>query len=195
MFPWEAFEKSAFQLLLTRGKGKLLQQDIVLVPCNPAGRNHWFLIAVFPQEMLMAALDRKAGAFVKPTTEAALLQKVDNRLDFNHCKFVANQPYDLPQHANSWDFGVFAYLYSRCLVTKSIILSDQHSIPEFRKHMILELHSQVLLPASPPNAEKDKYYAADYVNNYYIGRAISATDKCQFIQVLAQNSTDTCQEV
>ena len=118
----------------------------------------------------MAALDRKAGAFVKPTTEAALLQKVDNRLDFNHCKFVANQPYDLLQHANSWDFGVFAYLYSRCLVTKSIMLSDQHSIPEFRKHMILELHSQVLLPASPPNA-------ADYVNNYYIGRAISATDK------------------
>lgn len=74
MFPWEAFEKSAFQLLLTRGKGKLLEQDIVLVPCNPAGSNHWFLIAVFPHEMLMAALDRKAGAFVKPTAEAALLK-------------------------------------------------------------------------------------------------------------------------
>ena len=201
MFPWEAFEKSAFQLLLTRGKGKLLEQDIVLVPCNPAGSNHWFLIAVFPQEMFMAAPDRKAGAFVKPTAEAALLkmwsllQKVDNRLDFNHWTFVANQPYYLPQHANSWDFGVFSYLHSRCLVPKSIMLSHQHSIPEFRKHINLELHSQVLLPASPPNIEKDKYYAVDYVNNYYIGRAISATDKCQFIQVPAQNSTDTCQEV
>ena len=59
------------------------------------------------------------------------------------------------------------------------MLSDQHSIPEFRKHMILELHGQVLLPASP-NVEKDKYYAVDYVNNYYSGWAISATDKCQF---------------
>ena len=47
--------------------------------------------------------------------------------------------------------------------------------------MILELHSQVLLMASPSNVEKDKYYAVDYVNNYYIGRAlISATNKCQF---------------
>ena len=149
----------------------------------------------------MAALDSKAGAFVKPTSGAALpkmwslLQKVDNSLDFNHWKFVANQPYDFLQQANSCDCSVFACLYARCLVTKSIMLSDQHSIPEFRKHMILELHSQVLLPASPPNVEKDKYYAVDYVNNYYIGRAISATDKCQFIQVLAQNSTDTCQEV
>jgi len=107
-------------------------------------------------EKLLAALDSKAGAFVKSTAEAALikmwsfLQKVDNSLDFNHWKFVANQPYDLPRQANSWDCGVFACLYARCLVTKSIMLSDQHSIPEFRKHMILELHGQVLLPASPP---------------------------------------------
>ena len=71
------------------------------------------------------------------------MQKVDNSLDFNHWKFVANQPYDLLQQANSCDCGVFACLYARCLVTKSIMLSDQHSIPEFRKHMILELHSQV----------------------------------------------------
>ena len=67
----------------------------------------------------MAALDSKAGAFVKPTAGAALpkmwslLQKVDNSLDFNHWKFVANQPYDLPKQANGWDCGVFACLYAR----------------------------------------------------------------------------------
>lgn len=77
MFPWEVFEKSAFQLLLTRGQGKLLEQDIVLVPCNPVGSNHWFLIAVFPQEKLMAALDSKAGAFVKPTAEGNIAKNVE----------------------------------------------------------------------------------------------------------------------
>ena len=67
----------------------------------------------------MAALDSKAGAFVKPTAGAALpkmwslLQKVDNSLDFNHWKFVANQPNDLPKQANGWDCGVFACLYAR----------------------------------------------------------------------------------
>ena len=43
--------------------------------------------------------------------------------------------------------------------------------------MILELNSEVLLLASPLNVEKDKYNTVDYVNNYYIGRAISANDK------------------
>ena len=185
VFSWEAFEKSAVKLLLT-GKGKLLEQDIILAPCNPVGSEHWFLLAVFPQEHLMAALDSKAGNFVKPTAEASfrkmwgLLQKVDNSLDMNQWQFVANKPGDLPQQANGWDCGVFVCLYARCLVTKGVMLSDQRSIPDFRKHVIMELHSQALLSASATNIEKDNYYAVDYVDNYYIGRALSASDSSNF---------------
>ena len=46
--------------------------------------------------------------------------------------------------------------------------------------LILELHSQTLLEPSLSNSEKDKYYAVDYVNNYYIGRAVSAPTERQF---------------
>lgn len=184
MFPWEAFGKSAVKLLLA-GKGKLLEQDIILAPCNPPGSMHWFLIAVFPGAKLMAALDSKAGAFVKPTAEAALLkmwntlQKADNSLDASQWQFVANKPSDLPQQTNSWDCGVFGYLYARFLVTKGVMLCDQHGIPDFRKHMIMEL--QVLLPAAPTSIEKDSYYAVDYVNKYYLGRALSGSNDSPFI--------------
>lgn len=60
------------------------------------------------------------------------------------------------------------------------MVSDQQSIPQFRRHMILELHSQTLLETSPSNIEKDIYCAVDYVNNYFIGRALSAPDQRQF---------------
>ena len=49
---WERFErvvgrKPAQEIL--QGKAPLMQQDIVLVPCNPRGSQHWFLLAVFPK--------------------------------------------------------------------------------------------------------------------------------------------------
>lgn len=71
LFPWEIFDKSSVDL---SAKGRLLEQDIILVPYNPQGGMHWFLVAVFPQVNLMAALDIKAGDFVKPTAKAALLK-------------------------------------------------------------------------------------------------------------------------
>ena len=61
------------------------------------------------------------------------------------------------------------------------MVSDHWSIPKFRRHMILEVHSQTLLEPSPSNIEKDKYYAVDYDKNYYLGRTRSAPDERQFI--------------
>ena len=90
-------------------------------------------------------------------------------VDISQWQFVANKPSDLPQQENSWDCGVFTCLYARRLVTGGTMVSDQQSIPQFRKHMILELHSQTLLDPSPSNIEKDIYCAVDYVNNYFIG--------------------------
>ena len=57
------------------------------------------------------------------------------------------------------------------------MVSDQQSTPQFRRHMILELHNQTLLEPSPSNIEKDIYCAVDYVNNYFIGWALSAPDE------------------
>ena len=59
------------------------------------------------------------------------------------------------------------------------MVSDQQSIPNFRRHP-LELHSRTLLEPSPSNIEKDKYYAVDYGKNYYTGRTRSAPDERQF---------------
>lgn len=97
---------------------------------------------------MVAALDSLSGVFVKPTAEAALqkmwgiLQKADDSLDANHWQFVVNRPCGIPQQANDWDCGVFLCLYARCLVVSGVML-DRRIIPDFRKHMILELHSKV----------------------------------------------------
>ena len=49
---WESFEKGfskgSVQEYLN-GKAPLMEQDIVLVPCNPSLRKHWFLL-VLPKE-------------------------------------------------------------------------------------------------------------------------------------------------
>ena len=49
---WESFEKGfskgSVQEYL-KGKAPLMEQDIVLVPCNPSVRKHWFLL-VLPKE-------------------------------------------------------------------------------------------------------------------------------------------------
>ena len=47
------------------------------------------------------------------------------------------------------------------------------------KASLLELHSQSLTPESSTTyrIEKGNYYAVDYINNYCIGKALSAPDK------------------
>ena len=84
---WGAFEKGfgkkPIQDLL-KGKGPLMNQDVVLVPCNPGNSKHWFLLVVLPKEKDVLVLDSKAGSFTKPTTENAiskmwkLLQQLDS---------------------------------------------------------------------------------------------------------------------
>ena len=190
LFPWEAFEKSAIKLLFTRAADTLLEQDIILAPCCPITTDHWFLIAVFPQNNLMVALDSLAGDFVKPSLKASMLkmwqvlEKVDINLDVSQWQFAVNKPNDLPQQSNSFDCGVFNSLYARCLVAEGVMLSDEQSISDFRKHMLLELHSQSLIPVSSATyrIEKGSYYAVDYVNNYYVGRALSAPDTSNFAE-------------
>ena len=42
-----------------------MEQDIVLVPCNPGQSKHWFLLVVLPKEKQILVLDSMAASFTK----------------------------------------------------------------------------------------------------------------------------------
>lgn len=64
-----------------------MEQDIVLVPCNPGQSKHWFLLVVLHKEKQILDLDSKAGSFTKPSIEGAvvkmlrILREIDNNID------------------------------------------------------------------------------------------------------------------
>lgn len=61
------------------------------------------------------------------------------------------------------------------------MLSDQCTIPDFRKHNYdYGAPLPGLIPPSASSIEKDNYYADDYVEQYYIGRALTASGGSQF---------------
>jgi hypothetical protein len=127
-------------------------------------------------------LDSRAGDFVKPNAEVCikkmwvLLKMFDSTLDEKEWHFVDNTPDDLPQQDNNFDCGVFVTLYARCLITNSTMFVEMASLGNFRKHMVGELHKQSLIAISS-NIVTGKYYAVDYVNKFYIGRALETDDK------------------
>jgi hypothetical protein len=116
VFPWEQFEKSSISKRQPSAKRKLLEQDVIIVPCCPVSSEHWFLLVVLPKEKLMIALDSLAGKCVKPPAEAAMqkmwviLKKTDPNLDTSIWKFVANMPEDIPQQANGM-IVVYLFVY------------------------------------------------------------------------------------
>jgi len=149
---WECFEKAVGRQpakdVLTRN-APLLQQDIVLVPCNSGNSRHWFLLALLPKQFQILVLDSTAGSFIKPTSQNAikkmwmLLNELDATLDASHWKFIANKPTDIPQQKNDFDCGVYVCMYARCLALQHVM--PDH-IPSGRKIMILELHQGQLHP-------------------------------------------------
>lgn len=149
---WECFEKAVGRQpakdVLTRN-APLLQQDIVLVPCNSENSRHWFLLALLPKQFQILVLDSTAGSFIKPTAKKAitkmwmLLNELDATIDASHWKFIANKPTDIPQQQNDFDCGVYVCMYARCLALQHLM--PDH-IPSGRKIMILELHQGQLHP-------------------------------------------------
>lgn len=119
---WEAFEKGFDKKPikdLLKGKGPLMNQDVVLVPCNPGNSKHWFLLVVLPKEKELLVLDSKAGSFTKPTTVNViskmwkLLQQLDSSLHVNQWCFTTNTSMDIPQQGNNIDCGVFLCMFAR----------------------------------------------------------------------------------
>lgn len=42
------------------GKGSIMEQHLVLIPCNQQGSLHWYLMVVYPKESTMLILDSVA---------------------------------------------------------------------------------------------------------------------------------------
>ena len=193
---WESFEKgfskgSVQQSL--KGKAPLMEQDIVLVPCNPGQSKDWFLLVVLPKEKQILVLDSKAGSFTKPSTEDAvvkmwtILQEIDDRIYAKQWLFATNTPKNVPQQHN-YDCGVFLCFFARSLVLQSPVPS-LNSVHAFRCHMILELHEQELSSFTPPSIQANQYYAVEYQRSYYFGRALGSPDGDSFVSFKFLHST------
>lgn len=169
--------KSAAEI--TTGKGPFLEQDMILVPCNPHSL-YWHLLAVYPSEKCILVLDSKSVDFVKPAAfhsakkMVSFLVEVDNTIDVSQWKFHSSKPKEIPQQHNDFNCGVFVCLYARCLAGGKML--TQSSIPENGKAMILELHDKALHFISPRGILPGDYYAVDYVKNYYFGRVLEASE-------------------
>lgn len=181
---WEAFEKEFGKKPnrdILKGKGPLMNQDVVLVPCNPGNSKHWFLLVVLPKEKELLVLDSKAGSFTKPTTVNAiskmwkLLQQLDSSLHLNQWCFTTNTSIDIPQQGNNIDCGVFLYMFARCFLLQSPVPCSK-SIISVRRHMIVELHEQELQSFTEPSIQEGAYYAVEYQKTYYFGRALGSPD-------------------
>ena len=194
---WEQFDrgvgnKSAAEI--TKGKGPFLEQDMILVPCNPHSL-HWHLLAVYPSEKCILVLDSKSGDFVKPAAFQSVkkmmsfLVEVDNTIDVSQWKFHSSKPKEIPQQHNDFDCGVFVCLYARCLAGGKML--TQSSIPEIRKAMILELHDKALHSIPPRGILPGDYYAVDYVKNYYFGRVLEASESFVKFKFLHKVGTGT----
>lgn len=57
---------------------------------------------------------------------------------------------------------------------------QEDCLPQFRQCMLSSLHKRILHEIPLPAIELEEYYAVDYVNKYYIGRALSIAN--QFVK-------------
>ena len=181
---WELFEKRKIDTIANYlTKKNALNQDLILIPCNPVHLSHWYLLAVFPKEKLVVVLDSLVGNYVKPSTEKAvskvanILKAIEPNCNLEECTFAVNRPDDIPQQNNA-----------RCLARLGPMV-DAASISEFRKCIIFSEHRGELQPIPVPNITLEQYYAVDYIKNYYIGRAIGVRNGVVKFKFLHRVST------
>lgn len=121
---FEIFEKGSISFIVKKiDSCKLLDQDLILVPCNPAGSDHWFHLAVLPKKKFVLELDSLvAEDILKPTVEsrmekmATILADYDPTLQLEDWKFCYNLKSDLPQQDNMTVRSTLACLRSAWLV-------------------------------------------------------------------------------
>ena len=71
---WEEFQRSVGTRpidTILQGQKKLLEQDLILIPCNTQGSLHWFLLVVYPKQQSIVVLDSRFGWILcKPNVAA-----------------------------------------------------------------------------------------------------------------------------
>lgn len=181
---WEIFEKGQTLLVarhLQQDESPFIQ-DLILLPCNPTHSKHWFLVVVLPKKKMVIALDSVAGDFVKPTTQKALdkmgsvLKAVDVSCNLDEWAFFCNSKDDIPQQTNGYDCGVYTCLYARCLAGYGPMIKEE-CFPHLRECMLFSPHRGILHEIPLSAIVLEEYYAVDYLNKYYIGRALSIANQ------------------
>jgi len=179
---FEIFEKGSIPFIVKKiDSCKLLEQDLILVPCNPTGSDHWFLLAVLPKKKFVLALDSLvAENILKPSVEsrmekmATVLAVYDPTLQLDDWKFFYNIESDLPQQDNNYDCGVYTCMFAKCLAGLGSVV-DSGSLGEVRKQILLSLHRRCLMEVPEYVVALEQYYAVHYEKKYYIGRALSTS--------------------
>ena len=181
---WEIFEKCESSLVVKQLQqdASPITQDLIVIPCNTIHSEHWFLLAALPKKKVVIVLDSLAGDFVKPTTQNALnkmgsvLKDVDPSCNMDEWDFICNTKEDIPQQINVDDCGVYTCLYARCLAGLGSMIEEAY-VPQLRKCMLFSLHRGILHEMPLPDIVMEDYYAVDYLNKYYIGRALSIANQ------------------
>ena len=62
--------------------------------------------------------------------------------------------------------------------------------PQFRQSMLFSLHRGILLEIPIPTIVTEEYYAVDYMNRYYVGRALSIANKLVKFKFLHRVGSD-----
>ena len=195
---WERFEKSSYKKLGSElmKKGQVFNYDLIFVPCNEVGNNHWFLLCVYPKMQQVRVLDSAAGKFVKPTHQRAIIKMwralavaCGEPSPHDWC-FYVNSPDDMLQQETDYDCGVFVYLFSRALVFADPLVINA-DIMSVQRSIIHDLHFQSLSPMPPTGVQAGMYYAVDYVTTFYFGRVISVAGSFVEVKFLHSNGSTT----
>ena len=151
------------------------------MPCNTPECEHGTLQAVLPKEKSVVVLDSMPSSHIKYVSldgiskMCGLLKEINSSIDLNQWKLIVNKKGDAPKQTNDYVCGVFTCLFERCLGGYGEMISNA-SISDFMKLMLLELHQRKLHPIPPEDILPEQYYAFEYVENYYIGRALSQAE-------------------
>lgn len=191
---WDEFEKVAVEKIKEK---KLLQQDIILIPCNSGGR-HWVLCAILCKERSVIVIDSLSGEIVKPSTQD-ILSKVITMLRFTNSttdfqqeewSLYVNMCKEIPQQQNGYDCSIFTCMYARCLA-KGCPMVVQGNIPALRQVMIVELHQRKLYSIPGPTVKVGEYYAVAFVQNFYFGRVLKVSESSVTLKFLHRLGAET----
>lgn len=175
--PWEKFEKSSVDNLSKEFNNDITTYDLVLIPCNEVSTEHWFLVAIIPEDEAIVALDsltqpNKLKSKVKRSLRKCsdLVSALNPKLKW---QLYCGQEAQVPQQRNGFDCGVFVCIFSRCLALSQPLI-DPCNIPKFRLGMIVELHEKMLSMQSDNEVQVESYYAIAYEKRFFIGRLLSS---------------------